>query len=336
MIKYYNTKKIFVTGATGFIGRHLVDKLIEKGYKVTILIRNKRFEMYFKKKGVSVVTADITKLGKIKDIIGDHTTIVHLAGIRSNWGSKESFDKVNNKAIVNLFIAKSKIRHVIVTSSVYAMGELDFLPANETSPLRAKDAYGISKVLAEETTKKYSQLTQIGYTIIRPAIVYGPGDNDLGMVNKLLNLIANKKFFIIGNGENYLHLIFLDDLINGYIKAIEKGGNNETYILAGSKPIRLINLVRVIKKNLNLNSKEIYLPKVLVLFLGLLTEIIWPIFSKNEPPISKIKINTISADWYYDISKAKKELEFNPKINYEVGIAKTAIWFIKNGLAKKH
>lgn len=335
-MKYYNTGKIFVTGASGFIGRGLVDKLLERGYKVTVLIRNNDFEMYFKKKGVNVVIGDITKLEKVKDIIADQTTIIHLAGIRSNWASKELFDRVNNKAIANLFIKKSKIRHVIITSSVYTMGELDHLPANETSPLRAKDPYGISKILAEETTKKSAQVTQIRYTIIRPAIVYGPGDNDLGMINKLFTLISDKKFSFIGNGKNYIHLIFLDDLINGYIKAIEKGGNNETYILAGNKPIRLINLIRIIKKDLNIDSKEIYLPKFLILILGLLTEFMWPFFFKNEPPVSKIKINTISANWHYDISKARKELGFNPKIDYKEGIAKTAKWFIKNGLAKKY
>lgn len=335
-------EKVFVTGATGFIGKNLVEKMVEKGYHITVLIRNKKSETIFKKKNVNVLIGDITNIHSIKDKIALHTTIVHLAGIRANWAPKELFNEVNTKAVGNLFIKNSQIKHILVTSSVYAMGKLKNLPANENQPLAANDLYGKSKMLAEEITKKKAQDTGIKYTIIRPAIVYGPGDNNLGMINKLITLISKKKFPIIGNGKNLLHLIYIDDLINGYIKVINRGGHNQTYILAADKPIQLIKLVEIIKKNLKMHYKNIHLAKPLMLFIGLITERLYliglyflPKIFKSEPLISKMKIDTISDNWYYDISKAKKELGFRPNVNYEKGISKTTRWFINNSIAKK-
>ncbi len=334
-------EKIFVTGATGFIGKNFVDKLTEEGYQVTILVRNKKSAEIFSKKKVNVIVGDITKMQDIKNKIALHDIIVHLAGIRANWASKELFYKVNSESIGNLFIKNSKLKHIIITSSVYAMGKLIDLPADENHPLAANDLYGKSKVTAEEITKEKAKETGIKYTIIRPAIVYGPTDNDLGMVNKLVKLISKKKFPIIGSGENLLHLIYIDDLTDGYIKAINKGGNNQTYILAGDKPIRLIKLVQIIKKNLNIHYKNIYLYKPLMILVGFIMESLYFVgrnlnlkIFKNEPPISRIKISTISDNWNYSTLKARKELGFKPIVSYEKGIYETVKWFGNNSIAK--
>lgn len=328
--------RIFVTGASGFIGSHLVRKLKVRGFETTLLLRDEKKKKKFESLGANVVIGDITQPKSFQNELKLHETVIHLAAIRSNWGREEDFKKTNSEAIKNLFVPKSKIKHVIITSSVYTMGNLTKIPADENNPLHAKDIYGRTKVLAEKYTHQYSKKTSIPFTIIRPSIVYGPGDNDVGMINKMTRLIREKKLPVIGTGKNLLHLIYIEDLVNGYIKAIENGGKNQTFILAGEQPIEFMELVNLIKNELNVRYKDRHFNKFLIRLVSLVFEKIYRLLSglipsllKMESPLSVIKVDTISNNWYYDITKAKTELGFKPKINYKRGIKKTVQWIKK-------
>lgn len=328
---------VFITGGTGFIGSYLIPRLLKKNYTVTALVRNSIQKDRLGKMGVNAVIGDITNQNTFIKELKKADLVIHLAAIRSNWGSSEDFKKINSLSVKNLFINKSSIKHIIITSSVYAMGKLVQLPSNENSPLRADDIYGLSKILAEQVTKEQSKKFNIPYTIIRPAIVYGPADNDRGMIIKMIKLIDAKRFFFLGNGQNLLHLIYIDDLIEGYLQAIKKGGKKQIYILSSAKSIILQNLANLIKKNLKSNYKIRSLPKWLVWLIAWIFEKIYslgfkmiPTIFSQEPPLSTMKVQTLAGNWFYDMSKAKKELGFNPKVGYDTGIKKTVDWYLKN------
>lgn len=328
--------KIFLTGATGFIGKRLLRKIIEEGHKVTVLVRDINTAKQFKKSGVKAVIGDITKPDTFTKHLNNCHTLIHLAAIRSNWGSPKKFIEVNSKAIENFLQPKSSLKHIVVTSSVYAIGRLRSIPADENIPLNGLGIYGESKVQAEIITKKLSNKFEIPFTIIRPAIVYGPEDNDTGMIVKMIKLIKKKRFQIIGNGNNLIHLIYIDDLVEGYLKVIKKGGHNQVYILAGNKPITLLELTSLIKKTLRINYSNIFLPKLPLIFMAFFVENLYKVGFKihhnlfnKEPFISPIKIQILTDNWSYNISKAKSELGFNPQVDYKEGIAKTVKWFTK-------
>ncbi len=327
--------KIFVTGATGFIGSQLVKKLVEKNYQVIVLVRKKEDIEKFDSNRVKVIVGDIASPQTFIKHVYKVDTLVHLAAKRANWGLKEDFLKINIESIKNLFNKKFKPKHIIITSSVYVFGKNNRLPLNEQSSRKASDVYGTSKIKAEDLTSHLFQKYQIPYTIIRPAIVYGPEDNGLGMIIKMIKLVKKGKFPIIGSGENTLHLIYIEDLVEGYIKAIEKGGKNRTYILASATPVTLDNLVKFIKRELNVEYDTKTLPRlpleIAAFFIETFYKIgfrILPDIFKTEPPISLIKIRTIADNYLYDISKAKKELGFYPRTDYKIGMKKTVKWFL--------
>lgn len=329
--------KVFITGSTGFLGKFLVKRLIKEGYEVTALARSESAKRFLDGLGVRVVIGDINHPEEFLDYLKQAEVVLHLAAIRSNWGNEEDFIRTNSQSIANLFVKKSKIKHIIITSSVYAMGKLTKLPADETVSTRVADLYGKSKKIAEQKTKEYSKKTKIPYTIIRPSIVYGPEDNNLGMIVKMIKLIKGGKFIIIGNGENLLHLVYVDDLIDGFMKIIRSRGKNETYILAGQRPIKLNDLVSLIQKNIKIKKKIKKIPWVIAYVVALIFETLYnlgyklfPTLFKNEPLLSKMKVQTLTENWFYDISKAKKDLGFNPKVSYDTGIRKVVDWYLKN------
>lgn len=320
-------EKILLTGASGFIGKNLANKLICGGYEVIALTTTADGAAALKKIGAQPVIGDITKPKTFSEILKTCDIAIHLAAIRSNWGDPNKFININVKAIQNLFVKDSKLKHIIITSSVYAMGSLENLPANENHPLRAIDMYGISKIEAEKNAKRLSKSTHIPITIIRPAIVYGPGDNEISFMSKFINLTKNKKLPIIGGGENLLHLVHVDDLTEGFLKAVKKTGKNQTYILAHHSPITFNELSRIVKKQLGIVYGQVKLPKKIMMPIAYIIEWLFklgykvsPSFFVNEPPLTPLKIRTLFDNWYYDISKAKKDLGYKPKISYKEGI----------------
>lgn len=324
--------KVFVTGATGFIGSHLIPVLIKKGYKVVVLVRSQDKARPFQQLKVKTVIGEISNPHSFINTLNQCDICIHLAAMRTNWGKEKDFYNINALAIDNIINAKTKLKHVIITSSVYAIGDLKKIPADESSPLCPKDIYGKSKRLLEERTIQNANKYNIPYTIIRPAIAYGPGDNELSFMNKLIRMVVNKKVTILGNGNNLIHLINIDDLINGYMKVIEKNGTNQVYILAGAKPIKLINLINIIKKDVRSDIRITKIPFYPALLLSYLIEYLYkvaysllPNVFVNEPLLLPIKVKIYGKNWYYNISKAVKELGFNPKVTYNDGISKIFI-----------
>src|SRR3989344_9024980 len=242
--------KIFLTGASGFIGKKLTEKLVRRGHIVTVLTRSKNKSNFLKVEVKKVIHGNILNPKKYTKELVKNDAVIHLAAIRANWGNKKDFLKVNGYSVSNLFVKGSRVKHVILTSSVYVHGPLKKIPANESHPVNTRDIYSKSKVLAERLTKKYSKRTNIPYTIIRPAIVYGVGDNETGFVSKMVSLLKKNKFLFIGDGENYVHLVYFDDLVDAYIKALEKGGNNKVFIIASKNAIKLKELVKIIQHEL--------------------------------------------------------------------------------------
>lgn len=329
--------KIFITGGTGFIGQAVIKQLISHKYEITALVRDKNSAELLSKLGkIETVIGDITKPETYKEKLYKSKTLIHLAALRSNWMPKDDFNKINVEVIRNFFTNNSKLKHIIITSSVFVHGIQKKLPINEKSPLLAYDLYGKSKIELEKLTRSLSQKFNIPFTIIRPAVVYGPGDNKSGMIIKLIDMLRSGKFPLIGGGKNTWHLVYVDDLAQGYLKAVEKGGENQTYILAGNKPIRLTKLIDIINHKFKIDTKIISLPYFPFFFLGWIFEISWNLcrftgldIFKKEPLLMRIKVDNLSKNRFFDISKAKKYLGYSPSTDYTSGVKNIYAWFMK-------
>ena len=177
---------------------------------------------------------------------------------------------------------------------------------------------------------------KIPFTIIRPTVVYGPGDNESGMIVKLISLIDKGKFFVLDGGLNKVQLIYIDDLATGYEKVIEQGGKNETYIFAGNEKIEMKNLAELIQKHLGKTNEIKSIPKTPLLLLSHMVEFVFKIglaispklFSK-EPPLLPSKVRILGNNWTYSTRLAEKALGLHPQISYVLGIKKTVEWFKK-------
>lgn len=332
--------KIVITGATGFIGSHLCQALVKEGHQVLALVSTKEKKGKVESWGTEGVIGDLKSTAFLGKIISGTNVVYHLAAVRDRWGAtKDQYHEVNVLGTKNLLEAakKDRVKHFIFCSSVTVLGYPKDIPTSESASPDPKTLYGQSKYKAEELVKDY-QKKGLQTTVIRPSVVYGPGDTS-GMMLKLCRLVKEKKFKIVGNGQNRLQLIYIDDLILGLLLVKEsRKAIGEIYILTYKDPISVNELVKVVADTLWVNISLQHIPLRFAKMTGILMENFYgfgratkiPHFNK-EPLVTKSKVDLMTKNQVYDISKAKKELGFNPKVGYKEGIKKTIKWYKENG-----
>ena len=311
---------ILVTGATGFIGANLVQRLLTEGYKVRVFLRNKEQKKLWNNKKIETFVGNFEDYQSIKEAMKEIDIVYHLAAIRDKWGTpKEEYFKVNVEYVKNLLEAskESEIKQFIYCSSISVT----------TEPF-CHHLYGQTKKKAEKIVRQF-QNKGLPITIVRPVITYGPGDN--GMVYKLINMINKNRYLTVGNGQNRVHLCYIDDLINGFLLVLNnKKAFGQTYCFCGPRPITINDLVKIISNLLNKRVSAIHIPRFIAKIIAWWMELIYKILSlKGEPLINIKKIETMTVDRCFDYKKAKKDLGYKPIIDYQEGLEKTIAWFEK-------
>lgn len=319
--------KIFVTGGTGFIGQHLIKALVKGRERVLALVRRPEQAKELEKIGVEIILGDLNSISSLKKLLFGIDVVYHLAALRGEWHKWEEFYKNNVLATENLLKASlGQVRHFIFMSSVAVLGYPKNLPADESFPIKPQTFYAKSKAEGERLVLEFFK-KGLPATIIRPTVVYGPGDIR-GLFLKLARLVKKRRFPLFRKGNSFLHFIYIDDLISGLLKVRKKKPEGEIYILASKKPIKVRDLVNLLAKNLDVKPPSLNVPIWLAKIAGLLGEKL-PFW--REPPISQHKVDIFTKDQIYSSLKAAKELDFGSKVDYREGLEKTIKWYQENG-----
>jgi len=320
---------VLVTGATGFIGRHLVIALLKKGHKVYAITRDIKKEEVLKKVGVLVINADITDKKSLDKLLEYNIDAAfHLAGVLGNYNvKKDVYWKVNVEGTRNLFIvlAKNKTR-LIHISSTLVIGKIGKYPANEQTRVRPSNLYERTKYEGEKIALGFLHVG-MPVTIIRPEFVYGPHDIHL---LSLFRVVRDKKFIFIGSGKNYVQPTYIDDLIEGLLLCLER---NETigrvYILAGAKYVTIKEFIGEIANYFNIKPPKLHLPPLFAKLLAVCFEILakfWPF----DPPLTRSRVKFFTQNHFFDISRAKRDIGYKPKVSLAEGIKNTIDWYKEN------
>lgn len=323
--------KVLVTGGTGFIGRHLVKALLAKGSAVRILSRKRDDIRLFKDTGIEWVCGDLTVKDSLQEIARDVDVVFHLAAQMGTWGlDSKHFDNVNVQGTQNILEAcvDKGVKQFILASTPGVQGKGD-PHANETLPFKPPYDYERTKCEAEKLVIKFNRNCDLHVTIIRPDFVYGPGD--LRRLS-LYRAIKQKKFYIVGSGKSILHPTYVEDLIQGFgLVMNNQVAFGEVYNIAGPHQITVEDYVRIISKALDVPVPLVKIPKPLALAMAMVFEIISKV-SGNEPYISRSRIEFLTQSHGLDIDKARTQLGYVPKYDFEEGIRLAISWYRNQGL----
>jgi len=294
---------VLITGASGRIGKHLVNALLKEGENVRVFIKEKIVEA----DNIETFYGDVLDIESLKKAVEGVDVVYHLAAIVDYLAPQDLMYKVNVLGTRNL-LEVSKGKKIIYLSTTAVMGKkLKEIPANENTPCRPSNYYGKTKLEAEKLVRKN------GGIILRSADVIGPGSfvNDV-----VISKLEEGKLPFIGDGKNFIHYIHINDLIHALLLIKERGRSGEVYIVAGKDVRTQKDCWNLICKYLNVSpptkSVSVTLAKIQAYSKLLKFKI-----NKEQPNIIPEYVEKITANRTFDISKARKELGFDPKISYE-------------------
>jgi nucleoside-diphosphate-sugar epimerase len=323
--------KALVTGGTGFIGSHLIEKLCSNNTPVRCISKDYLNSDQLDKLNVEFIKGDLLNGSVLEDLFNDIDVVFHVAGVTHAQSKKEYYDGnyLATKQLIE-FCANSrqKIKRFIYVSSLTAVGpSLTGIEVDETTPYHPVSDYGMSKMMAEYEILKYR--SKIPISIVRPSAVYGPRERDMYMYMKS---IKHGIQLLIGFNKKYLNLIYVDDLVEGIITAAENiKAEDEIYFLGSEISYPNEDIGNTIAEILNKNPLNFHLPHSMVFGICGLEELFGKICNKQMYLNTQKARELIQNNWTCSIEKAKTQLGFNPHISLYEGFLNTFTWYKKMG-----
>ncbi len=306
-----NTTSIYlVTGAAGFVGSFITKLLLEQGFKVRAMIRNPKQSAQLEAIGADVVIADMKNIESLQAAVSGVEGIFHIAGLFRQAGLPESeFHEVNAVGTKNLFevAIDAGVSRVIHCSTVGVIEPRQDVPSTEEDPYSPADMYQRSKMDGEKLALEFYESGKISGVVIRPAMIYGPGDE---RTLKLFKMISKGVFFYVGKGDKLLHWVDVRDLAHAFLLAMQHTERNaEIYIIPGRSAVTLKQMADVIAEKLEVNKPWIHLPVKPMQWLGSFCEVICTALKIN-PPIYRRRVDFYTKSRNFDGSKAQDQLGF--------------------------
>ncbi|HZP27014.1 MAG TPA: SDR family NAD(P)-dependent oxidoreductase [Dehalococcoidia bacterium] len=308
---------ILVTGAAGFIGSHLVQRLRGRGHS---LIALDNFDPYYdpaiKRLNLAETLADtlfiegdVRQKKAMTDLLRKHkvTTVVHLAaraGVRASLEDPDAYFDINVMGTLSLLQAchSAGISRFVFASSSSVYGQIG-AAALEDAPTRPLSPYGASKAAAESICQVYAYLYNLPTVALRFFTVYGPRQRPDMAIRKFIDLIdQGKPITIFGDGHSRRDYTYIDDIIAGIASAIEKPMSGyHVFNLGGGQPVELDHVVSLIEAHLGKRAAVRYKP-----------------VPPGEPTLTRA-----------DFSRARQMLSFQPRVGIEEGIERFVRWHLE-------
>ena len=323
--------RVLVTGATGFTGGHLARALASGGRQVRALVRDASRAADLAASGIELAAGDLRDTAAVRRAAAGVDIVYHIAAIYRQAGpSSDTYRAVNAVAVREVIeaAASAGARRVVHCSTVGVHGDIEHPPANEDAPLEPGDIYQATKLDGERLAREAAERCRIEVTIARPTGIYGPGDRRL---LKLFRGVARRRFAILGGGEIYYHLTYIDDLVEGFRLCGEHpAAANRTYILAGAEVTTLNALVALVADVAGVPPPRLHLPVWPFWIAGALCEAVCVPFGV-EPPLYRRRVDFFTKSRAFDISRARLELGYAPRVTLRDGIARTLDWYRHHG-----
>jgi nucleoside-diphosphate-sugar epimerase len=324
--EFFNGKTILVTGATGLIGSHVTERLLQEGGTVRAYVRHAAKAQSLESLGAEIIVGDITDGTTVSRAIKGCQLIFHFAGVIGHeFKPRSYFDAVNVEGTRILAEAalENNVEGFIHTSTVAVYGLDAKADTDESSPYRlSRDPYCDTKLQAEQIVRDLFHKRHLPCVIIQPSPVYGPRDETWTLYP--IELIRTGRMVLVNGGKGLIQPIYITDLVDGILSASERGRAGESYILSGSEVVTIREFfgyyVRILKRK-SLPS----VPGWLALSFAGIFECASKVIRKPMP-FTRCAIRGTMMQATYSIDKAIRELGFNPTTRLEQGMALVEEW----------
>jgi nucleoside-diphosphate-sugar epimerase len=329
---------ILVTGATGFLGQHLVRSLRQRGLPVRALVRPRARSgdpmlHALETQGVQIIYGDLNDQSAMRTALCDVRGVFHLAGRLFAPGIAEAeYKRIHIEGTRNLIASCAEASSpplIVHCSTTGVLGPTGTVPADEDAALRPSNSYERTKAIGEQLALALARQHGLALVVARPALVYGPGDlHLLGWFRS----IRRGYYRVIGSGHNMLHPIYIDDLIDGLLRCAETpAASGRVYHLVGDHPLPIRELGAEIARALGRRPARMPLPLPLARGAAALLEAL-PGISPERLPLTQSRITFMTESRAYCGARAARELGFVPQVPLAEGLRRTVAWYHSEGL----
>jgi nucleoside-diphosphate-sugar epimerase len=322
--------KCLVTGATGFTGGHLSRALKRRGFEVRALVRPGSRTAALEADGVEIHEGQLTNADDVALAARDCAVIYNVAAVYRTAGHPDShYYEVNVGGTDNVLAAarRAGCERVVHCSTGGVHGHIENPPAAETYRFKPDDVYQRSKLEAEMHAVEAIKQGQ-PVSIARPGAIYGEGD--LRFL-KLFRAIQKRRFLMIGPGKTRLHMVHVDDMVDGLILCgTKQEALGEVFIIAGPAAPTLNEIVATSAEILHTTVPPIHVPVWPFLAVGWACEMACVPFG-IDPPIHRRRVGFFTHHREFDIGKARRLLGFAPHVSVREGLERTIRWYADEG-----
>jgi len=325
-------KRCLVTGASGFVGGHIAERLLRDGWKVRTVVRASSRQDHLRQWGVELVNGDLTDDATLKQALDGVNAVVHAAAKVGDWGPLQDYRRVNVEGLKQLFAAcPPNLERFVLISSLGVYPARDHAGTDESCalPERHIDGYTQSKAEADRVALEHFDRTRFPLVVLRPGFVYGPRDRTI-----LPRIIKNLRRGIVtyfGSPKKKLNQIYVGNIADACVLALTKpnviGG---VYNIRDEVLVTKEHFFNTVADLVGLPRPTRRVPITVGRFVCAASELAGKAFG-FEPTLTSAKIKFMGYNLDYSIEKAKRELGYSPQVGFDEGMRRAIDWLKSSG-----
>ncbi|MBN2024136.1 MAG: NAD-dependent epimerase/dehydratase family protein [Pirellulales bacterium] len=327
-----------VTGAGGFLGQRLVERLVARGDRVRALVRRESAEPFTP--GVESVRGDLTDPQTSLRACRGIDCVFHAAAVTNLWGPWSHFHRNNvlaTRHVVRACLAEGVARLVFTSSPSVVFDGTDQCGIDETAPYPARwlSHYPRSKALAEEHVLSANGSGGLRTCALRPHLIWGPGDRHL--IPRLVERARAGRLCRVGDGQNRIDVVYIDNVVDAHVRAADAlaAGSpvaGRAYFLSQGEPVNCWQWIDAVLALAGLPPVERAVSFRAAWRVGTIAEWSWRLLRlRGEPPMTRFLAAQLARSHYYDLSRARRDLGYCPSVSTEEGMRRLGQWLRASG-----
>ncbi len=321
---------ILVTGATGLLGSHLVDALIERGDRVCAFVQPEDDTNRLQAQGVELRYGNLKDTASLIPATRGVDVVLHCAAKTGPWGPVDEYTAINVSGLEALTRAAmaAGVRRLVHVSSITVHGNDVGGLADETAPVREEpNPYTQTKIAGERLLQRLIREEGAQVTIVRPGWIYGP--RDAASFGRFADMIRRQGMVVIGSGQNHIPLIYVADVARGIMQAADAPqAVGQAYLLVNDERVTQTDYLDLIAKDLSVAPPHRHIPYHAALAAGAAAETMAKsLHRQSPPPLMRYGLQLLGGENQFVITKARQQLGFNPRVAVDEGVRLSVDWF---------
>jgi nucleoside-diphosphate-sugar epimerase len=323
--------RVALTGASGYTGGHLLAALRARGEEVSVLVRPASVSERIRSQASKVVEGALGDEAAAARLVEGVDAVVHVAAVYRTAGHPDAYYREVNVVGTERLLeaaARQGVRRFVHTSTVGVHGHVEHPPADETAPFAPGDVYQATKAEAETLALDFHRRRGLPVAVVRPGAIYGPGEKRF---LKLFRAIARGRYAIVGSGRAFYHPVYIDDLVRGFLLALDRPeAVGEAFLICGRSYVSQWELAALVARHTGGRVLPFRIPARPIQWAGDLVEAVCVPLGL-EPPLHRRRVDFWTKSRAFTIEKARRLLGYEPEVDLDEGIARTAASYREAG-----